>query len=72
MSGPDIVTWVARDSSRVRCFNTGPRRHRSSFEYKGRGFDRVRGAEISLILLYLSELKCLLLNRDSLSLNLTL
>ncbi len=32
MSGPDIVTWVARDSSRVRCFNTGLRRHRSSFD----------------------------------------
>ena len=32
MSGPDIVTWVARDSSRVRCFNTGPRRRRSSFD----------------------------------------
>ncbi len=32
MSGPDIVTWVTRDSSRVRCFNTGPRRYRSSFD----------------------------------------
>jgi len=29
--GPDIVTWVARDSSRVRCFNTSLRRHWSSF-----------------------------------------
>ncbi len=32
MSGPDIVTWVACDSSRVRYFNTSPRRHRSSFD----------------------------------------
>ncbi len=50
MSGLDIVTWVTRDSSWVRCSNTGLRRHWSSFEYKGRGFDRVRGVEISLVL----------------------
>ncbi len=32
MSGLDIVTWVARDSSRVRCSDTGPHRHQSSFD----------------------------------------
>ncbi len=69
-----LVTWDTRDSILIQWSDTSPTRGHVSTglasSIRAEGFEGVRGAEISLVLYPNS--KCLLLNRDSLSLNLTI